>query len=396
MPESPQLQLVRRSVPNDNSCLFYALAYLCNANSDTASATSSQTQQHLRAVCAESALQDPDPETRALFLGHSSVALYGEWIQNPHHWGGEQEIIVLAAHFHVQVVVVSCESLTTLCYGEANNKKVYILYTGQHYDPLVGVCAEGAATPTNDQVRQFPVGNDQALESSALQVAKEHNQDAARKAKQKRVQRIQCGGCGMLLEDAPAFQTHCMEVEHDEDFAFECETVQVVMEEGEDLPEGAIDLTDETKHYVYYNADPQSPFSSHYVGEPFEVNGNRYPTVEHHWQSLRYQTTNPELAAKIRACETPQSAVLLSHREGMNQERKDWDDVKFDLFVTGLRAKYSSTDTTLLKETAPKTMVCVDVDPWKGMTAAGGIATGQNYFGKAFEMVRDELFASSS
>ena len=54
--------------------------------------------------------------------------------------GGENEILVLAEHFKVEVTVVSCESMTTLTYGEGQpNGRVHILYTGQHYDPLVGV-----------------------------------------------------------------------------------------------------------------------------------------------------------------------------------------------------------------------------------------------------------------
>ena len=35
-------------------------------------------------------------------------------------------------------------------------------------------------------------------------------------------------------------------------------------------------------------------------------------------------------------------------------------------------------------------VICVDVDPWLGMQAAGGISSGQNMFGKALMTLRDE------
>ena len=46
-----------------------------------------------------------------------------------------------------------------------------------------------------------------------------------------------------------------------------------------------------------------------------------------------------------------------------------------------------------LLETTPKTIVCVDIDPWLGMQAAGGISSGQNGMGKALMKTRDELLS---
>ena len=87
-------------------------------------------------MCATAVLADPDPATRAVLLGHDSVAAYGEWIRNEMHWGGEPEIVMLAEHFGVEAVVTSCESMRSLRYGDGG-RAVHLLYTGQHYDPLV-------------------------------------------------------------------------------------------------------------------------------------------------------------------------------------------------------------------------------------------------------------------
>ena len=395
MPQQQDFLMIRRSVPNDNSCLFYALAYLCE------NAEPSRTvETALREVCAQSALTDADPQTRALFLGHPTVQEYADWIRNRHHWGGENEIVMLAEHYRVEVVVVSCESLSSLCYGlgPKATHRVYVLYTGQHYDPLVGAISTN--TPSKE-IRRFPTGGgDKAadIEASAISIARQHNTDAARKAKQRRVKRIKCGGCGILLDDSSAFQTHCMDVEHDDDFAFDCSEVEVVVEDGEALPDGSVDLTDEDKHFVYYNADANSPLSSAWIGpKPIEVEGKAYRTFEHYWQSVRYETADPDLAERIAVADSP---ILLSNTEGMDKARKDWDDIKEDVLFKGLRAKFAGESSELaskaLIETSPKTIVCVSVDPWAGMSAADGIATGQNHFGRALEVIRNELGQNSS
>jgi hypothetical protein len=44
-----------------------------------------------------------------------------------------------------------------------------------------------------------------------------------------------------------------------------------------------------------------------------------------------------------------------------------------------------------LLETAPKTIICVDIDPWLGMQAAGGLSVGQNGMGRALMATRAAL-----
>lgn len=66
------------------------------------------------------------------------------------------------------------------------------------------------------------------------------------------------------------------------------------------------------------------------------------------------------------------------------------------------QAQYSSEGAAasglrqLLIDTAPKTVVCVDTDPWLGMQAAGGISTGQNGMGRALMATRSRLMEAKS
>ena len=78
------MECIRRAVPNDNNCLFTAIAY-CVKGPD---AVSSETAKALRKACADAALADPDPATRALLCGHDDVATYAEWVQVEHAWSG--------------------------------------------------------------------------------------------------------------------------------------------------------------------------------------------------------------------------------------------------------------------------------------------------------------------
>jgi hypothetical protein len=244
------MSLVRGNVSADNNCLFTALCRLCEGV--TSELQLKTAARRLRSVCADVVLADPDPVTRALMLGHDSVEAYSEWIRNEHHWGGESEVVMLASHFAVQVVVVSCEALHVLRYRPDVEKlggTAYLLYTGQHYDPLLG--PDGTLLFEGE-------GVDADREAAALIIAREHNEAAAKRALERRVKRLKCGGCGAIVEDAAAFQAHCGEVEHDEDFTYECEQVEIVIGADEALPDGSVDLNSPDVHSFYNASSPEA------------------------------------------------------------------------------------------------------------------------------------------
>lgn len=378
--------MIRRTVPNDNSCLFYAIAYCCEGVD-----ASRSVEQRLRGVVRDAVLADPDPDTRSLFLGRP-VAEYAQWIMNSHHWGGESEIVVLSDYYKVEIAVVSCEMMSTMVYGEGAAKgRIYVLYTGSHYDPLVAVSAPDCM-PSNEMKMQAS-GSNAALDAAALVIARDHVVEAARKAAQKKVKKIKCMGCGALLDTKEAFQEHCMDdtVAHDDDFAYECDEVEVVYDEGDALPEGVIDLTNEEKVCTFYNS-VDYVFSSIYPAA-VEIDGLTYATAEHAWHSLKYTQTAPELARKIQKTDTVEAALVLSHTEGMDKIRDDWDTIKYDMLLKVHRAKFHQHKELQEKllATGERLLVYVDADTWAGMSAPGGIATGANNVGKALMEVRQQL-----
>ncbi|CAJ1357920.1 unnamed protein product [Effrenium voratum] len=374
---------VRRRVPNDHSCLFWAIAYLTEGEVGRAKA------KELREVCAQDALRDSDP-SRALLLGFNSVEEYANWIRNEFHWGGENEILCLARHYGVEAAVVCCESMQVLCYGSdlpTCSARIYLLYTGQHYDPIVA--AANAETPVEHEQKRQKKG-DSSLESGALLLAKQHVEEAAKKAKQRRAKKIKCGGCGALLSDAEAFASHCGEVEHGDDFAYDCEEVEVVIEEGDDLPDGTVDLN--ADHIYSFTNTGKDPLC-HAFPASFTVAGISFPSMEHYWQAAPFMGQDDTLAQRIAAAPSVDEAMIVAGGAGPHAQRGDWREKRGELLWQGLQAKAaaSSTFVQALRATGSKTLVYLDPDPWAGMTAPGGLATGQNSVGKALMEIRAQL-----
>jgi hypothetical protein len=338
---APQLQPFRVRVPPDGNCLFYCVSYLMHGKYN------SQLAQDLRTVCAETAFGHFDAETREMVLG-MRVEEYAKKIVRFSEWGGEVEIITLARHFGVKIVMVSCESLRSSEYApdEGSNKTIFLLYTGQHYDPIVSAPENAAALSEAArgavELRIFTGSADEPSQdrmvSSMIELATVHNEDQKKKLKQRRQKKIKCLDCGAMCNDSIAFGLHCESVEHSEDFAYLCEEVEVVIEEDEELPEGHVDLADPSL-VTFYNS-PKNALSNHFESE-FSFNGVTYLTAESCWLSAKYHasehvTSVIQMASADVALNAIQTASNL-------QARPDWDAVRFQVLVDILTAKFHSS-----------------------------------------------------
>lgn len=131
--QQPQAEaIIRQRVANDNSCLFTSIDFLItgqfNANASS----------QLRTQCVQ--IISTDPKYDELRLG-MPVEEYCQWILRDTSWGGEVEIMILAELNGVQISVIHLDSLTLLTYSPSNPQacgRIYLLYTGQHYDALLG------------------------------------------------------------------------------------------------------------------------------------------------------------------------------------------------------------------------------------------------------------------
>lgn len=151
---------------------------------------------------------------------------------------------------------------------------VHSCASGQHYDPMV-FAPEGAATPVEQEVRQFPVG-DTANDEGALQCAQRELKEKNERAAQRVVKKLKCTGCGAILDDNDAFQAHCGEVEHDDDFAYMCDEIEIIESGDTTPPEDRVDLTSDDV-FTFYNTEA-SAFATVHM-RPLEIGGMVYPSV---------------------------------------------------------------------------------------------------------------------
>ncbi len=215
---------VRRRIAPDGSCLFNSVDFLSH---DGVNAPDAATE--MRSFCVSSILSDPD-RFNEVYLGRPPSE-YCDWIGSPHTYGGEVEIVLLANRLSVQINVCSIESLTVLPYSPDSyaqedpslRRKMYILYNGQHYDALVGG-EDGRCT--------FPLASssegagDDGLEAAAVKLLVEEKTKRDIELRTRKRKKIKCS-CGFMCSTPAEFQVHAETWEHDDDWGYDCEEVEV-------------------------------------------------------------------------------------------------------------------------------------------------------------------------
>ena len=121
------LEPIRRYVDADHSCLFSSIAYLMNREEFDDSSS-----YKYRMMIVEY-LQNNNCDDS--LLGMSQVE-YMNQIQELTSWGGQLETKMLSDILNVQIAVIDVQTNKDYIYGK-DNKRIYLLYNGVHYDPLV-------------------------------------------------------------------------------------------------------------------------------------------------------------------------------------------------------------------------------------------------------------------
>ena len=127
--EAPPKKSLRIEVMHDdNSCLFSAISYVMY-DRDQMMANS------LRLLVANEIESKPHIYSEAI-LG-KSPAEYVKWIQSSNSWGGGIELAIFANHFSVEIASIDILTRRMDLFGSGSPQRVYILYSGIHYDALV-------------------------------------------------------------------------------------------------------------------------------------------------------------------------------------------------------------------------------------------------------------------
>lgn len=146
---------------------------------------------------------------------------------------------------------------------------------------------------------------------------------------------------------------------------------------------------------VSFRSGPLSNFAMSAIEIPCPFTGRRriYATVEHYFQASKATTLKEH--AHIAEQPTPRDAKRAGRHVKL---RADWEEVKFDVMLVALRAKFCipkyrdrllATGDSLIVEDSPHDF------EW-GIRDEDGGYTGQNLLGKALMAVREELHACVS
>jgi ubiquitin thioesterase OTU1 len=124
------LQPIRREVDADNSCLFSSVAYLIDKSNFGESSS-----LKFRNIIIEYLLNNEFDSN----LLDQSKEKYIEFIQNTQNWGGALEVKMFSEIFRKQIVCIDVKTNRADIYGEDKKyiQRIYLLYNGIHYDPLV-------------------------------------------------------------------------------------------------------------------------------------------------------------------------------------------------------------------------------------------------------------------
>jgi ribA/ribD-fused uncharacterized protein len=137
----------------------------------------------------------------------------------------------------------------------------------------------------------------------------------------------------------------------------------------------------------FSKSDTHREFSN-FAPFPIDLDGVRWPTVEHYYQAQKF--TDEAMQEKIRTAAKPVIVKSLS-RKYRNQVRADWSELKDAVMDRAVRAKFTQHDElrALLLGTGDEDLA--EAAPNDYYWGVGEDGTGQNKLGLLLMRIRAEL-----
>eukprot|EP00842_Homolaphlyctis_polyrhiza_P004186 jgi/Hompol1/4769/HPOL_003869-RA len=205
--------LVVRTMADDNSCLFSSVAYTAMRNEQSdgvpTDAIERSKAQSLREVVARDIMADSEEYSDAV-LGRERSE-YCKWIVRPESWGGAIELAVLARHLRTQISSIDVATGRIDCFGQGDYPtKVFVLYTGIHYDAIALTPEQGA--PLEFDQTAFDQTDAAEIEQAALKLAEIWRKN--RKYTDMANFTLKCGICLQGLVGQKEAQAHAKQTGH--------------------------------------------------------------------------------------------------------------------------------------------------------------------------------------
>ena len=138
--------------------------------------------------------------------------------------------------------------------------------------------------------------------------------------------------------------------------------------------------------YFFKREDRYYEFSN-FSGFGFELDGNKWKTMEHYFQATKFEGT--EQFERILNSGSPKQAKDLGQTRAI-PIRGDWDQVKEEIMLSGLRLKFANPELKeLLISTGKKKLI--ENSPYDKYWGIGPNGKGKNRLGELLMQLREEL-----
>ena len=143
----------------------------------------------------------------------------------------------------------------------------------------------------------------------------------------------------------------------------------------------------------FYSVSDDFGQFSNFAPFPIALDGERWPTTEHYFQSMKFDI--PDYKLKIRRANSPAEAARLG-RDRKVKMRRDWESVKVEIMRDALMAKFTQHEelrALLLSTGDAKIVEHTESDAFWG---DGGDGSGKNTLGQLLMQVRESLRAPAA
>lgn len=138
---------------------------------------------------------------------------------------------------------------------------------------------------------------------------------------------------------------------------------------------------------LFYSRDrDQYGFLSNFHLAPFELDGQRWPSVEHYYVASK--TTNPLFAQEVLKMPKPGQVKRLGQAI---QLRPDWEQVKLRVMYRAVMAKFTQNPALAQALKATGNAELVEDSPRDAIWGAGADGRGKNWLGRILMRVRSQI-----
>ncbi len=148
------------------------------------------------------------------------------------------------------------------------------------------------------------------------------------------------------------------------------------------------DLTNFSEAIYFYSPNEENGYLSNFSSHGIEIKDVYYPTVEHYFQSQKFE--DEVYQRKIIEAESPKKASELGRTRKINI-RKDWEEIKNTLMKKAVRRKFETHRSIKDKLIDTADRMLIENSPYDNYWGIGSSGNGLNQLGTILMQVRQIL-----